>query len=65
MKSRMIYDIAGRFCPMTILLNAGAIGVSMTDLELGMKIASYLVAIIWTVLRIIKEIKDWQKTKKK
>jgi len=65
MTLKMIYDIAGRFCPMTIILNAGAIGISMTDVELGMKIASYLVAVIWTSLRIIKEIKDWQKTKKK
>ena len=65
MKSKMIYDIAGRFCPTTIILNAGAIGMSMTDVELGMKIASYLVAVILTTLLIIKDIKDWQKTKKK
>ena len=61
----MITEIAGRFCPTTIMLNAGAIGMSLTDVEFIVKIASYSVAIIWTTLRIIKEIQDWKKTKKK
>jgi len=51
--------IIGKFCPMTVLLNVGAIGVSFTDIEIGLKLVSYAVAIIWTTLRIAKEVKNW------
>tara|TARA_R110000824_G_scaffold399381_1_gene604788 strand:+ start:209 stop:391 length:183 start_codon:yes stop_codon:yes gene_type:complete len=60
----MIQEIAERFCPLTIALNIGAIGISMTDVEMIIKLASYSVAIIWTTLRILKEIKDWNIKKK-
>ena len=63
MKIKMINEIAARFCPMTIFLNLGAISISMTDLEMGAKLASYFVAIVWTTLRVIKELKDWKKKK--
>jgi hypothetical protein len=51
-----------RICPMTIMLNAGAIGISMTDFELGLKLLSYTVAIIWTSIKVLKEIKNWNKS---
>lgn len=60
----MISEIASRFCPTTLALNIGAIGISFTDVEFIIKIASYSVALIWTTLRIIKEIKDWNIKKK-
>ena len=60
----MINEIAARFCPTTIVLNAGAIGMSMSDVEMGAKLASYFIAILWTSLRVIKEIKDWNLKKK-
>jgi len=50
------------FCPTTILLNVGAITMSLTDLELGLKLLSYSVAVIWTILRIAKEIKNWNQS---
>lgn len=50
-----------RICPMTIMLNVGAIGISMTDFELGLKLISYSVAIIWTIIKVLKEIKNWNK----
>ena len=59
----MITEIAGRFCPTTIMLNAGAIGMSLTDVEFIVKIASYSVAIIWTTLKISNELKIWRKKK--
>jgi|TARA_R100000664_G_scaffold34160_1_gene54484 hypothetical protein len=59
MKLKMINEIIGKFCPTTIILNVGAIGVSLTDLEIGLKLLSYSVAIIWTTLKIAKEIKTW------
>ena len=48
-----------RICPMTIMLNVGAIGLSMSDVELTLKLLSYSVAIIWTSIKVIKEIKNW------
>jgi len=57
----MINEIIGKFCPTTILLNIGAIGISMTGMEIGLKIISYIVAIGYTVIKIAKEIKEWKK----
>mgnify|MGYP003644398855 FL=1 len=59
----MINEIIGKFCPTTIMLNIGAIGIGMSETENTLKIISYLVAIIWTTLRIIKELKEWKKKK--
>jgi len=58
---KMINEIMNKFCPTTIILNVGAIGISLTDLEIGLKIVSYLVAIIYTLFRIINEVKQWKK----
>tara|TARA_R100001129_G_scaffold24017_1_gene15441 strand:- start:8122 stop:8301 length:180 start_codon:yes stop_codon:yes gene_type:complete len=54
-----MYDITERICPTTILLNISAIGLSMTDVEMTLKILSYTAAVVWTVIKIIKEIKFW------
>tara|TARA_R110000744_G_scaffold152712_1_gene266868 strand:+ start:2866 stop:3057 length:192 start_codon:yes stop_codon:yes gene_type:complete len=62
-KTKMINEIIGKFCPTTIMLNIGAIGIGMTETEQGLKIVSYLVAIIWTTLKIINEIRIWKKKK--
>ena len=59
-----MHEIIERICPLTIMLNAGAIGISMTDFELGLKLLSYTAAIVWTIVKITKEIKFWNdKTK--
>ena len=50
-------DIIERCCPTTIFLNVGAIGIGMSEVEQGLKIISYAVAIIWTILKIRAEIK--------
>lgn len=63
MKIKMVNEIIGKFCPTTVILNAGAIGMSFTNLEIGLKIISYIVAIIWTALKIANEIKVWNKKK--
>tara|TARA_R100000664_G_scaffold2083_2_gene5300 strand:- start:386 stop:583 length:198 start_codon:yes stop_codon:yes gene_type:complete len=65
MKIKMINNIAAKFCPNTILLNFTAIGVSFTDLEIGLKILSYTVAILYTAIKIAKELREWKKKKKK
>lgn len=49
-------DIMERVCPMTIMLNIGAIGIGFTEVEQGLKIISYAVAIVWTILKIRAEI---------
>ena len=54
--NRMI-DIVERCCPTTILLNVSAIGIGMSEVEQGLKIISYAVAIIWTIMKIRNEIK--------
>jgi len=59
----MINELIGKVCPTTIMLNIGAIGIGMSETENTLKIISYLVAIIWTTLRIIKELKEWKKKK--
>lgn len=64
MKIKMIDEIVGRVCPATIMLNIGAIGIGMTEVEQGLKIVSYAVAIIWTILKIRSEIKIYNKEKK-
>ena len=51
--------IIEKFCPMTILLNVSAIGISMTQMELTLKLISYSVAIIWTTIKVVKELKNW------
>tara|TARA_R110000744_G_scaffold304388_2_gene412925 strand:- start:1755 stop:1943 length:189 start_codon:yes stop_codon:yes gene_type:complete len=61
MQLKMINDIIGKFCPTTVFLNVGAIGMSMTDVEIGLKIISYAVAIVWTSLKIMNEYKSWKK----
>tara|TARA_R110000765_G_scaffold136008_2_gene235127 strand:+ start:1344 stop:1535 length:192 start_codon:yes stop_codon:yes gene_type:complete len=62
-KQKMINELIGKVCPTTIMLNIGAIGIGMSETENTLKIISYLVAIIWTTLRIIKELKEWKKKK--
>lgn len=54
-------EIISKLCPTTILLNIGAIGVSLTDVEIGLKIISYLVASIYTIVKIINEVNAWKK----
>ena len=54
-------EIISKLCPTTILLNIGAIGVSLTDVEIGLKIISYLVASIYTIVKIINEVNTWRK----
>ena len=60
----MISEIIKGMCPTTIMLNIGAIGISLTDVEIGLKILSYIVAIGYTVIKISKEIKEWKQKKK-
>ena len=60
-KMQGIYE---RICPMTIMVNVGAIGMSVTDVEVTMKILSYVAAFIWTSVKIAKEIKFWDKQNK-
>jgi hypothetical protein len=57
----MINEIIGKLCPTTILLNVGAIGISMSEIETGLKIIVYIFTILWTALKILNEIKQWKK----
>ena len=50
---------------MTIILNIGAIGISMTQMEMTLKLISYSVAIIWTTIKVVKEIKNWNEQTKR
>ena len=51
--------IISKFCPTTITINLAAFAISMSNLEAILKNASYAVAIIWTIIRIAKELKNW------
>ena len=61
---KMMSEIIKGMCPTTIMLNVGAIGISLTEVEIGLKILSYMVAIGYTVIKISKEIKEWKQKKK-
>jgi hypothetical protein len=63
MPNRMI-EIAERICPLTVMLNVGAIGIGFSEVEQGLKIISYTVAIIWTILKIRSEINLYKKNNK-
>lgn len=56
-----LMDICSRICPQTLAINTIAIGVSLTDVEVALKLLSYFVAIVWTSLRVAKELKNWNK----
>tara|TARA_Y100001938_G_C8077916_1_gene427271 strand:- start:440 stop:631 length:192 start_codon:yes stop_codon:yes gene_type:complete len=60
-----MYDIVDRVCPTTILLNVSAIGIGMSEVEQGLKIISYAVAIVWTILKIRNEIKIYNEKRDK
>lgn len=57
-------DITERICPLTIMLNLGAVGIGFSEVEQGLKMLSYTVAIIWTILKIRSEIKLYKNTDK-
>ena len=59
----MINEIIRGFCPTTIMLNVGAIGISLTEVEIGLKLLSYTVAIGYTSIRIVNELREWRKKK--
>ena len=60
---KMINEIIRGFCPTTIILNVGAIGISLTDVEIGLKLLSYTVEIGYTLIKIVNELKLWKKKK--
>ena len=57
----MMNDILNKLCPTTIFLNVGAIGVSLSDVEIGLKILVYVVTVFYTIVKITKELKEWKK----
>jgi len=59
----MINEILHKICPITVMLNASAIGISLTNVEIGLKILVYLVTVIYTIVKITKELKEWRKKK--
>jgi len=44
-----------------ILANAGALSLSLTDVHLVLQVLSVSAALIFTVIKIIKEVRRWQK----
>ena len=50
-------DIINKFCPTTLMVNLGAISLSLSEVELGLKVVSYAVAITYTSIKIYKELK--------
>ena len=44
----------------TILANAGALSLSLTDVNEWLQILSMAAALTFTIIKIIKEIKKWQ-----
>ena len=43
-----------------LLANVGALGLSLTDVHEGLQILSMASALIFTVIKIVKEIRKWQ-----
>ena len=44
----------------TILANVGALGLSLTDIHEGLQVLSMAAALIFTIIKIVKEIRKWQ-----
>lgn len=43
-----------------ILANVGALSLSLTDVHEGLQVLSMFAALIFTIIKIVKEIKKWQ-----
>tara|TARA_R110001599_G_scaffold341220_1_gene562121 strand:+ start:491 stop:652 length:162 start_codon:yes stop_codon:yes gene_type:complete len=43
-----------------LLANAGALTLSLTDIHEGLQVLSMAAALIFTVIKIVKEIKKWR-----
>ena len=43
-----------------LLANVGALGLSLTDVHEGLQILSMAAALIFTVIKIVKEVRKWQ-----
>lgn len=56
-------EFCNKFCPATLGVNLGAIVISMSEVEVIFKIASYGIAIVWTAVKVVKEIKNWNEKK--
>tara|TARA_R100000664_G_C2754400_1_gene142016 strand:- start:2333 stop:2518 length:186 start_codon:yes stop_codon:yes gene_type:complete len=60
----MINELINKLCPTTILLNVSAIGLSLTNVEIVLKIAVYIVTATYTIVKIVNETANWRKKKK-
>ena len=60
----MINELINKLCPTTILLNVSAIGLSLTNVEIVLKIAVYIVTATYTIIKIVNETAQWRKKKK-
>jgi len=43
-----------------LLANVGALGLSLTDVHEGLQILSMAAALIFTIIKIVKEVKRWR-----
>jgi len=43
-----------------ILANVGAMSLTLTDVHEGLQIASMATALIFTIIKIVKEVKKWR-----
>tara|TARA_R110002012_G_scaffold288276_2_gene480929 strand:+ start:3246 stop:3404 length:159 start_codon:yes stop_codon:yes gene_type:complete len=43
-----------------ILANAGALSLSLTDIHEGLQVLSMAAAFIFTVIKIVREVKKWR-----
>ena len=64
-KMNNLYEICERICPITMGVNVTAIGISLSDVEVYFKLASYGIAIIWTTIKVIQELRNWNEKKSK
>ena len=63
MDAKMMNEIISKLDPTTIFLNIGAIGISLTGLETSLKILVYIVTVLYTIIKMVKEITEWRKKK--
>jgi hypothetical protein len=58
MKPEVIDSIGTAIKSPVTLVNAGALSISMMDVELGLKIAVLVLTGIWTIIKIKNELKN-------
>lgn len=58
MRNELIDSIAATVKHPVTMVNAGALGFTMMDIEIGLKVFVLVLTAVWTILKIKNELKN-------